>query len=231
LWIWDLQFQTRIFMSKKSTRRTSISSVTLKPVAQTSRRSTPTPRAVAAAAPVAATPAPAVPVKPSVDAEAQVLEAIHQLRDSAAERAVEAAEQLGRLGDSRAVAPLIDVLQNAENYYHVVTRAAAAMALGKLGTTPAIDALRTAINDSSAEVSSESILALAALRATDALPALIEIIRNFNGYYLNVTRHAAVRALGQFRAAGAAPTLSDIASNPAEDPALVAAAREALAQI
>lgn len=231
-------------MKKKAQRKT-----THGPVAKSSIRRTTKPRlnarkSIAAAAqatpaiestptavlePIQAQPTIAEPkvAQPSP----RVIELLEQLRNPAAERAVEAAEQLAATGDTAAFEPLIAALQNIDGYYHTVVRSAAALALGKLGDARAIEPLTAAAHDAVAEVSGEAILALGELNAQAIVPMLLEIVNNESGYYLNVTRHAAIRTLGRLRHLSAQPVLAQLAISTFEDPAITAAARDALASL
>ena len=82
---------------------------------------------------------------------------IAALQNSDADVARDAATSLGALGDRAAVEALIQVVSNADGYYHAVVRAAAAASLGRLGDRRAVDALLGAVNDSLAEPSAEAI--------------------------------------------------------------------------
>ena len=135
------------------------------------------------------------------------------LRNASAESAADAADRLGRSGNPHAVEPLIAVLENGDGYFHPVSRAAAAMALGRLGDNRAIAALSAAVNDFSAEVSGESILALGELNAWSIVSTLTTIVANYSGFYLNVTRHAAIRTLCRLRATDARGTLEVVANS------------------
>ena len=224
-------------MKKKAQRKTTHAPAPSK----TPMRHSPTPRpagekamspVIGAAQPlsaVAPASAPAVPViaQPSP----RVIELIAQLRDASAERAVDAAEQLGIIGEPAAVDPLIAAVQNAQGYFHLVVRAAAAMALGRLKDARAIEPLTAAAHDTVAEVSCEAILALGQLDAQTAVDTLATIAANPTGYYLSVTRHAAIRALGRLRNIKAQPTLATLAISTTEDASITAAARESLAAL
>ena len=105
------------------------------------------------------------------------------------------------------------------------------MALGKFDNDASIAALIVAAKDDMAEVSREAILALGELKAVASIPTLIEIAGNASGFYVGVSRHAAVRSLGRMKAAAAKATLTAIAADAGEDAAIVSAAREALGQL
>lgn len=211
-------------MSKKNNRKSN------KIAGRTSTRNSPAPKSktpktvsattpVVVSAPVVAAPVTTIDLSPLVQ----------QLRSGWAEDAVRAVEQLAASNDDRAVSPLVDVLANVDGYFHLVTRASAAMALGQLGRASAISSLIAATRDSSAEVSCEAILALGAMRAAPASAGLVEIVRNASGYFLSVSRHAAIRALGRIGDPSAKPVLEGIANSTVEEPSLVTAAIQALA--
>ena len=165
----------------------------------------------------------------------QVAALIGQLRNPVAELAVEAAEKLADAAasttDARISDALVDVLRNTDGYFNLVTRAAAAMALGRLKDTRAVETLIATTQDNQAEVSGEAVLALGQLKAKSALPALHKIVANEGNFFLNVTRHAALRALGQIADASSRPTFEAVLNAGSEDPAIVAAARQALASL
>src|SRR5271170_787089 len=124
---------------------------------------------------------------------------IASLRHTDADVARDAATSLGALGDSTAVEPLIQVLNNFDGYYHAVVRAAAAASLGKLGDRRAVEPLLDAINDSLAEPSAEAIRALAAIGDSRAVGPLVDAVRNPTGFFSPIARRAAVVALSNFK--------------------------------
>jgi len=69
-----------------------------------------------------------------------------------------ATEALGRIGDRRAVEPLIRVLSNADS--HVRESAAAAEALGRIGSDRAVEPLKRTLNDADRDVRSSAAQAL-----------------------------------------------------------------------
>ena len=73
---------------------------------------------------------------------------------------VEAAKALGKIGDSRAVGPLISALSN--NDYYV--RWEAAKALGKIGDSRAVGPLISALSDSARIVREEAAVSLGVFR-------------------------------------------------------------------
>ncbi len=218
-------------MPKKNIEK---SKKTSKPVARTATRHTAHAKArtiQAATKSVKVTSPVSAPAVATItpDIATRIIETASRLQDPIAENTIQAINELALTGDLRAAQPLVDVLENRNGFYHVVTRAAAAMALGQLGQPSAISALLQAANDSMAEVSCESILALGELRARQAVDALINIVNNFDGYYLNVTRHAAIRALGQIGDIAAKPVLENVINSTWENHAIQSAAQEAAA--
>jgi HEAT repeat protein len=142
---------------------------------------------------------------------------IAALRDIDADVARDAAGALGTLRDPSAVEPLIDVLNNANGYFHSVVRAAAALSLAQLGDARAIDALVNSINDPIAEASAEAIRALGTLANGRAVNPLIDVVRNSNGYFAPIARRAAVLALAQLGGEQAIAELRAVAANTWED--------------
>ncbi len=162
-------------------------------------------------------------VSPATSSAAATL--IAALRQSDADVARDAATSLGALGESAAVEPLIQVLNNVDGYYHSVVRAAAAASLGKLGDRRAVEPLIDAIGDSLAEPSAEAIRALAAIGDSRAVSPLIDVVRNPNGFFLPIARRAAVVALSRFQSdQKAAGELLTVSTNPWEDPVIRQAA-------
>lgn len=196
---------------------------------QTQKRHTAAPKSLAKPASVVK---PTKPVEvPTIAVAPAPVELIAALRSPSVETAVDAAAALAKLGDARCVDALLAVLANADGYCHVVTRAAAAMALGRFDEARVIAALTAATQDTMAEVSREAVLALGELSAAQSVPALIAVVENASGFYAPTVRHAAVRTLGRLKASASQPVLARVALNPAEDTAIVAAAREALGQM
>jgi HEAT repeat protein len=147
------------------------------------------------------------------------------LRDSDADIARDAATSLGALGDSAAVEPLIQILNNVDGYYHAVVRAAAAVSLGRLGDRRAVEPLLNTIEDSLAEPSAEAIRALAAIGDSRAVSPLIDVVRNPSGFFLPIARRAAVVALSRFKSDEKAKAeLLTVSTNPWEDPVIRQAA-------
>ena len=178
-------------------------------------------------APVASASSAPAETRIETPAKSASAELITALRNSDADIARDAATSLGSLGDSAAVQPLIQVLDNSDGYYHAVVRAAAAASLGRLGDRRAVEPLLNAINDSLAEPSAEAIRALAAIGDPRAVEPLIDVIRNPSGFFLPIARRAAVTALGRFQSdERAAAELLAVSTNPWEDPVIRQAAAD-----
>ena len=176
--------------------------------------------AEAAAAKATPEPTPAVP-------PAAVTAAIAALSDFDADTARDAATSLGNLGHASAVEPLIQVVQNPNNYFHSVVRAAAANSLGQLKDRRASQTLLRAIHDPVAEPSAAAIHALAQIGEPQALTAFKEVVRNRDGFFLSFVRRAAVLGLAQLGGEGAQEELTRIASDPTEDAVIRETAEEA----
>ncbi len=149
-----------------------------------------------------------------------------RLRSPDAEIARDAAIELGRIGDRADLQPLLDVLVNAEGFFHPLVRAAAARSLGQIKDCRATDALITATADPIAEVSEEATIALGLIGELHSIDPLMAIVVNKNGYFLHPVRRAAITSLGQFRDARVASLILSVSMNESEDPAVRQAARE-----
>ena len=119
-----------------------------------------------------------------------------------------AAEALGRIGDARAVDPLIAALRDEDIY---VVRSAAE-ALGRIGDARAVDPLIAALRDE--DVVRSAAEALGRIGDARAVDALIDTLRKFFHYSADANHKSAADALVQIGA-------------PAVD-ALVAAVHRAL---
>ncbi len=120
---------------------------------------------------------------------------VASLRDRSVEVAVEAARALALIGGSSARQTLLDVLENADGYYHSLSRAAAVHGLGALLSAGERAPLERALRDLDAEVSIAAISALIASAGAEAVAPLARVIENADGFYLPVTRLAAARGL------------------------------------
>jgi HEAT repeat protein len=184
------------------------------------------PKLSAVAETVSSSPAKARVESPATSAATALIAA---LRHSDADIARDAATSLGALGELAAVEPLIQVLSNADGYYHAVVRSAAAASLGRLGDARSVDALLDATRDSLAEPSAEAIRALAAIGDARAINQLIDVVRNPSGFFLGTARRAAVVALAHFRTdERAAAELQAVSTNSWEDAVIRQAAIDAL---
>ena len=153
----------------------------------------------------------------------------------------EVARALGRIGDTRAVVPLIGKVQDSVSEVRKVT----ARALGDLGDQRAAGALMLALQDPSAEVRLEAVGALGKLRSDEATPAIAPLVDGSageNGGGLPATRTsssaqgagaaevraAALRALGRIGSEAAVKIL--VAALAKDDPAAARSpVRDALA--
>jgi len=153
---------------------------------------------------------------------------IAALGEADADIAREAATSLGLLHNVAAVEPLIAILKNHDGYFHSVVRAAATRSLGQLRDLRAVVPLIAAIKDPIAEASAEAIRALASLPDPRALPALLEVIRNEDGFYLGTARYAAILGLAHIGGEQAICELRFVSTNQWEDAVIRAAAIEAL---
>jgi HEAT repeat protein len=156
---------------------------------------------------------------------AAVAAAIAALRDTDADTARDAATTLGRLGDASAVEPLIEVLDNANDYFHSVVRAAAASSVAQLRDARAFAPLCNATRDEMAEASAEAVRALSAMGDARAATVLIDIVRNPTGYFLSTVRLAAVAGLIQLGGEAAKAELARVAADASEDAVIREAAR------
>jgi HEAT repeat protein len=151
------------------------------------------------------------------------------LKDLDADVAREAATSLGLLGDVSAVEPLIEIVTNADGYFHSVVRSAAAASLGLLKDPRAVDALLNAVHDPIADSSSEAIRALAELGDRRAVGALIEVVQNRSGFFVNSVRRAAVLGLIKLGGEEAQAELLRVSSDGWEDSVIREEATAAIA--
>lgn len=149
-----------------------------------------------------------------------------RLRSSDMEVSRDAAVELGRIGDRAALQPLVEVMTNANGFFHPLVRAAAACSLGQIRDCRATDALIAATADQSAEVSEAATVALGAIGEVHSIEPLMDIVANHNGFFLSEVRRAAIRALGQFHDARVSSMLLAVSMNDNEDPAVRQAAKE-----
>ncbi len=168
---------------------------------------------VTPAVPAPATPSPAVVAKPAVAIEPMVI----ALRALDADTAREAATSLGESANASAVEPLIEALSNRNGYFHSVVRCAAATSLGQLKDRRAVEPLLLAVHDPIAEPSCEAIRALATLADPRSVTALVEVVRNSDGFFMNSVRRAAVLGLAKLGGETAVAELTRVSADPSED--------------
>lgn len=145
---------------------------------------------------------------------------IAALSDSDADVAYAAAAGLGNIGDRSAVEPLIAVVNNADGYFHNVVRTAGTVSLGQLRDLRAVEPLQNAIKDPMADTSAQAIRALAALGDPRGIAPLLEVVRNTDGFFLQMARHAAILGLAKLGGSQADCELRFVASNQFEDDAI-----------
>ncbi len=109
-----------------------------------------------------------------------------------------AAQLLGRLRDSRATLPLIDLLADPDESVRVT----AIWALTRIRDARATGALRTALRDESSVVRSWAALGLGRLRDRESIPELIAILQDEP-----IVRYRAAAALGMIGDRSAAKPL------------------------
>jgi HEAT repeat protein len=84
----------------------------------------------------------------------------------------DAAHQLGKLGDERAVPVLAEAVSDSDEY----VRKSAVMALRRIGGTAAMEALRTALGDRSEQVILQAVNGLRDMRDKEAVEPLIRVL-------------------------------------------------------
>jgi HEAT repeat protein len=203
-----------------------------KPVSEAATAPTATAVAVAPVAVTAvvttpsASPVTQAATKPAVVTDLSPL--LAALRNLDADVAREAATALGRSGNPAAVAPLIEIVQNSNGYFHSVVRSAAAAGLGLLKDKKAVDALLVAVNDPITDASSEAVRALAAIGDARAVDPLVAVVRNETGFFAGSVRRAAVLGLAQLGGPAAQAVLREVAANELEDSVIREEAIEAI---
>jgi HEAT repeat protein len=149
------------------------------------------------------------------------------LRDRSVEVAVASVSSLQIVAGRKARATLLEVMDNDQDYYHPLVRAAAVHALGGLLSEHECAPLVRALRDHDAEVSIAAISALGACAPSRAGELLLEVVENRDGFFLPITRLAAARGLERLswlpitsleRVSGAEqdPQLSEILARVAE---------------
>jgi len=171
---------------------------------------------------LASEPTMEVVLRQVIDVEALIA----KLRVPGADEARDAAITLGQSGSFAAVEPLIEVLVNANGFYHPVVRAAAATSLGQLKDPRAVEVLIAATSDPMAEISEQATLALGSIADKRAVQPLLNIVANRNAFFLHPVRSAAVKALGEFRTAEVSSVLLAVSINDSEDANVRQAAKD-----
>lgn len=115
---------------------------------------------------------------------------------------------LGEIGDSRAIDPLVEALNDSEEY---TVRWSAVMALGKIDNLSAIEALITAFKDERQEVRNAAIDALAQIGEPAIEPLTEAIYSNEIGVPNN-----SFMALGEIGGQQVITLITDIINNPDE---------------
>ncbi len=130
-----------------------------------------------------------------------------------------AIEELGRSGDERQVAPLVEALRGDRDF---LVRSAAAEALGNLKSELGLPALIAALDDASPDVRAAAALALARLGKPQGNPALRRRLRDLEP----IVRSAAAQALGKLGDGQALPDLINCLADA--EPEVRTSAAEAL---
>lgn len=133
---------------------------------------------------------------------------IKALRKGTSYERWQAAEDLGKLGHPKAVAPLIEALGDSEEY----VRANAAAALGLIGDLKALEPLLKALEDDNARVRGRAAAALGRLAHASSLTPLIKALGDTRP---NVRRPAA-KALGRLGDERAVDPLVEALDDPHE---------------
>jgi len=131
---------------------------------------------------------------PAALSPGQLANVLLALRDPAAEVAVDAARTL-RAGGGGSMAPLLEVVENLEGFFHPVVRAAALETLAHLLPGGSGSVLADAAADPDLAVSLAAIGGLVARRDPLASDVLLSIVENLSGFYLPEARLAAARGL------------------------------------
>jgi HEAT repeat protein len=104
-------------------------------------------------------------------------------------------EALGRIGDSQALAALIEALADSDDQ----VREKAAESLGRLNDKRAAPSLLRALDDPSWKVRYEATRAAGALKDVEALPLLRDRLKTFGGepnHYVREVMQEAIAAIG-----------------------------------
>lgn len=133
----------------------------------------------------------------SFDDDAALSAIIAALRDTSVEVASAAIAALGAHASPIARAALHEVLDNAQSYFHPLTRVAALLAIAAEPRTPSTTArLHAAVRDAAAEVSLAAVSLLSA-SAPDDQALLLQVAQDGSGFFVADVRLAALQALAR----------------------------------
>jgi HEAT repeat protein len=136
-----------------------------------------------------------------VEAPAALAALLRALRDPSADAAAAVVDALATRAEPAAWRALLEVIGNADGYFHALTRVAAIHGVARSADGEGLQPLLDAVHDLSAEVSIAAIAALAS-RVPDARSQLIHVLRDGSGYFLPPVRLAAAHVLTQVGALG-----------------------------
>lgn len=141
---------------------------------------------------------------------------VEHLKNDAAAR-LDVARALGRLGDRKAVEPLINALDDEDDSVRTVV----AGALGVLGDGRAVDPLIKLLNDPSIDTRSGAARALGKIGDKRAVPhliaALTEVHKQKDSNFAPIYPFAAVRALGEINDPRSVESLITALQHPSRD--------------
>ena len=162
------------------------------------------------------------PTSAFLQGEKRVEELISDLQDEKPLVRWQAAEQLGRAKDARAVLPLIEALGDGDEG----VRREVIKALGEIGSSRAVKPLGQMLEDPDELVRLNTLVALEKIRGDEAITLLITALQNDN----SLVRMNAAAALGRIGDSRAAGPLKEVAATDTLSYVRLAA-QEALAQI
>jgi HEAT repeat protein len=165
----------------------------------------------------------------NLSAPAALAGLLRALRDPSADAAAAVVDALAARREPAATSALLEVVSNADAYFHPLTRVAAIHGLAEKLEGEALKPLLSAVQDVSAEVSIAAIAAVAT-RAPGEAGHLIHVLREHSGFFLPQVRLAAARVLTQTGALSAseAEQLLSHESDPSVRELLQATARRPL---
>jgi HEAT repeat protein len=132
--------------------------------------------------------------------EMKLEELLENIRSPYAHRRVEAAAELGKLGDRRAFDALVESLKDSDN----TVRDNAAFALGELGLKEAAPHIERLLGDKDEWVRKGAVKALGMLKSSSSVNRLVDALVADPAF---IVRRAAVRSLGQIGSTGAIESL------------------------